>query len=403
MKMAAAEPNLREHPTLQRAPLLRRRKLWVISLAFLLLLIVLLGAVTWYYADEIKAGAFELDHSPPEFSLEIVAIDDSTVTLTVAEGSPKLDEPGIVGLWNENGYAQVSEILQEADGRIVRSYELLDGGLAAGDRVKYERYAFPGHPGRAFGLDFTEVQYPSPLGMMPAWFVPGESDTWAVLVHGRTASREETLRALAIVNEAGLPALAIGYRNDEGLPQDPSGRYNFGATEWEDLHAAVEYALSNGAADVVLFGFSMGGGIVSHFMIESDLSDTVAGIVLDSPMLNLTGALNLAASQRRVPQPIPAIAAVLSSIRFDVDWAVLDVREELLEVEHPVLLIHGTADRTVPVSQSDGFAADAGSNVTYVRVEGAEHVGSWNVDPDVYRDVLLAWLGSVAGVEQAAR
>ena len=87
----------------------------------------------------------------------------------------------------------------------------------------------------------------------------------------------------------------------------------------------------------------------------------------------------------------------MSSVRFGTDWAALDTRHELLQTDVPILLFHGTEDETIPVSQSADFAADAGERVTYIEVTGAEHVGSWNVDPDRYEMELSGWLAAVLG------
>jgi alpha-beta hydrolase superfamily lysophospholipase len=375
-------------------PLFRRRKFWIAaSLSVLALLFVVLGGTSWYYAGEIHSGAFAVEHNEPTFKLEIIDISDSSITLIKAEGNPRLDDPGTLGLLGQDGdYGRVGEILNETDEQIVRFYEPFDGVLAVGDRVKYERSAFPDDPMRAYNLEFTEVPVSTPLGDMPAWFVSGSPDTWAVMVHGRGASQEETLRAFAIAHEAGLSVRSISYRNDEGVAADPSGDFQYGITEWEDLEAAVEYALKQGAEDVVLFGFSMGGAIVSNFMIESIYSDRITGVVLDAPLLNLDSALDLAASQRGVPEPIPSIAAWISTMRWGVDWGELDTRDELVEMDQPILLFHGTGDQTIPVSQSDSFSDRGGSNVTYIRVDDAEHVGSWNIDPARYRTEILNWL-----------
>jgi fermentation-respiration switch protein FrsA (DUF1100 family) len=60
-------------------------------------------------------------------------------------------------------------------------------------------------------------------------------------------------------------------------------------------------------------------------------------------------------------------------------------------------LFHGTDDRTVPVAVSDAFARRLPSLVRYVRVKGAGHVESWNVDRGRYESELLAFLRRVAG------
>lgn len=225
----------------------------------------------------------------------------------------------------------------------------------------------------------------------PAWYVPGEADTWAILVHGRAASRAEPLHGLAAAERAGMPALDIAYRNDPGAPADPSGFYRYGATEWADLAGAVDHARSKGARRVVLFGFSMGGAIVASYLRHTPDSSRgfVFGVVLDSPMLDLGRTIDYEASQRSLPLlglPIPSslvgVAKAIAGKRFGVDWDDLDyVGSDWLNV--PALVFHGDDDGTVPVSTSRAFAA-AADDVTLVVTPGATHVASREVDPAAY-------------------
>ncbi len=46
---------------------------------------------------------------------------------------------------------------------------------------------------------------------------------WAVLVHGRGATREECLRGVPVLHRLGLTTLVPSYRNDRDAPGDPAG------------------------------------------------------------------------------------------------------------------------------------------------------------------------------------
>jgi hypothetical protein len=62
----------------------------------------------------------------------------------------------------------------------------------------------------------------------------------------------------------------------------------------------------------------------------------------------------------------------------------------------PILLFQGTADKTVPAATSDQLARTAG-DVTYVRVAGADHLDSWNLDPVRYDRAVQAFVQRVLG------
>ena len=49
----------------------------------------------------------------------------------------------------------------------------------------------------------------------------------------------------------------------------------------------MEYALDEGAADVVLMGYGVGGTIAAMFLHESTEAESVKGLVLDAPLLDV--------------------------------------------------------------------------------------------------------------------
>jgi len=256
-------------------------------------------------------------------------------------------------------------------------------------------------PANAYGISFQEVTYPSRGGACPAWYVPGNSSTWIVMVHGLNASRTESLRALGPAHRAGLPALIISYRNDPGAPADPSGRHQYGATEWYDLEQAIGYATAHGATRVVLFGASMGGAVVASFLEHSPSASVVSGVVLDAPMLDLRETVDFGVAQSETPglgiappQVLVTSAELLVGARYDLDWEQVDYLDDgWLHV--PALVFHGTTDHRVPLSTSEALEAAHPELVDLVRVPAAAHVESWNVDPVAYQAREAAFLTRV--------
>ncbi len=206
-------------------------------------------------------------------------------------------------------------------------------------------------------------------------------------------------RLLPVLLAEGYPALLVSLRNDPGAPEDPSGQLRYGATEWEDLEAAVAWAGDNGASDVVLVGPSMGGGVAMSFLERSDLADQVRAVVLDAPMLDFGRTVDFQAAQESLPivgLPVPssltASAKWLAGWRFDLDWSDLDYLSETDKLRAPILVFHGTDDDDVPIATSRQLAARRQDLVTLEEVEGATHLTTWNHDPDAYERVLLAFL-----------
>jgi pimeloyl-ACP methyl ester carboxylesterase len=193
-----------------------------------------------------------------------------------------------------------------------------------------------------------------------------------------------------------MPTLVITYRNDDGAPMSPDGFYRYGATEWEDLEGAVEYALDNGAQKVVLVGYSMGGAIIMGFLERSPLATKVAGVVLDAPMLSFGATVDFSGREEGHPRLAVVVGKAVSRYRFDVDWGAVDYLRRADKLAVPVLLIHGDADKRVPIETSRELAKARPELVIYVEIAGAPHVAAWNVDPAAYQRAMREFLVGMA-------
>ena len=359
--------------------------------------VVLLG-VTWYYSGLIEEGAFKIDLDADEFDLEIVTASDDRVSFGHPSGEGRWVQPGTWGLEWEGGFGQVGDLLSDDDDIATREFSPVDGRPEPGTPARLTREAFPTDPLVAHELAFEEVIFTGPPGELGAWLVGGgDDDTWVILVHGRAGERDEALRILPAIERAGMSSLVIDYRNDAGAPEDPSGYYLYGVTEWLDLEAAVRYALDRGAESVVPYGYSMGGGIVMSFLYNSPLAGSVAGVVLDAPMLDLSRVIDLAASQRNLPGFVTSAARLVTEQRFDIEFDDMGYLDDVDQLSTPILLFHGDSDDKIPVETSDELAEARPDLVTYERVPDAEHVHAWNMDPERYESMVESFLGAVSG------
>ncbi len=383
-------------------PLLNKRRLrqliaWL-ALTGVVVVVADLG-VGCYYATQINSGGLQVKHEPDEFKLTVETAGDSQVTLRHMGGGDKEDAE-IDALWGvetATGYGRAGKVLARGNGTVTREFALLDGTLTAGQAARLDRHAFPPDPQKALGFAFEEVTYGSPLGPMPAWHIGGPSDIWAIFVHGVNGRRSEALRMLRPVVESGAQALVIGYRNDEGAPADPSGKYQYGRTEWQDVEAAAHYARSKGARRIVLVGYSMGGGIVVSFMRNSLLASDVSALVLDAPMLEFGATVDLAGRRRNLPAVVTGTAKWMTAVRYGVDWGALDYLQDAGKLKTPILLIHGDADTRVPIETSEALARLLPDTVQFERFSGAQHVGAWNSDRERYERTVREFLVKVLG------
>jgi pimeloyl-ACP methyl ester carboxylesterase len=348
----------------------------------------------WYFSNVLhhdaldgKARRAQLE---PNYDLEVVKVDADSVTIRARSGS--IRKSGVWGLASAHGYGQVSEIVRSDANTVTRRYRHLTGRRpAAGTKVELDEKAYPTDPKVGLDIPFENVTYGGALGSYPAWYIPGDRTTWAIVVHGNGMTRRDGLRIVPVLVRAGLPTLVITFRNDPGAPEDPSGMLRYGATEWRDLQSAVRYALDKGAHSIVLVGYSMGGAIVTSFLERSHLAPKVSAVVLDSPVLDLRRTVEYQASDATLPLlglPVPgsltATALWISSHRFDLDWGSLDYLHEAGRLRAPILVLHGAEDDDVPIATSEELAKRRPDLVTLVRVPRAGHMESWNVNPATY-------------------
>ncbi len=371
---------------------------WVLTLGFVG--VIAASAVgAWRFSDLFYEDgllpATEVSE-PPYADGSVVSIDDDVITIDVADtASPAIRRDGRFGIRWPGGRGEVGEILDSHTLTVVRRFVRVDGMPAPGDEVTVDSTTFYGDPASAMAIGFSEVDISTELGEFPAWYVAGESDTWVVITHGKGVDRTEALRALPTFVSAGYPALVISYRNDVDAQPDPSGMYRFGLTEWRDLQAGVQWALDQGAARVVLMGYSMGGAITMEFMHRSPFSERVAGVILDAPMLDLSRTIDRGAEDQGIPSILTSMSKALAATRFGLNWSEMNYLAKLDRIAVPILLFHGTDDARVPIELSEDLAAALPHSVTFVPVDGAGHVESWNVDQAVYESALRELLDAV--------
>lgn len=252
-------------------------------------------------------------------------------------------------------------------------------------------------------IEAEETSYEGPLGEMDAFFMPATgSDTWVIHVHGNGVGPEEADFLFEPIQAAGYPQLWITYRNDQGQPSDPSGLYQYGNTEWADVEAALQYAVDQGAENVVFSGLSTGNSHVLSFLYRNRL-DIVSGVIMESPNIDFGDTVDFKGSKRdlplvpfNVPPTITWVAKFITSLRIDVNWKSIDyVADAGTNLRTPVLVHHGTDDQSVPVTQSIEFAEQAPDQVRLIQVAGAEHMGSFEADPARYVEEVLDFLAEV--------
>jgi len=173
----------------------------------------------------------------------------------------------------------------------------------------------------------------------------------------------------------------------------------------------VLYAVGEGAREIVLFGWSMGGAIVLQTLDRSWLSDRVTAVVLDAPVIDWADVLRHHGVLNKIPGPIGSLSRSLIGHRWarrlvgvhePIDVALTNWEHRADELKHPTLLIHSLDDEFVPAGPSISLAAKRPDLVRFEPWREARHTKEWNVDPERWDAVVRAFLAEKSNLKNRA-
>ena len=390
--------------------------------------VVVLLAVGWYFSGLIYETGLNPDFNDAEnvgTAEDRVIVDTITsnrIILNVEEEQwGPLLENGVYGIIGQNGEAIVGSIVSTNGNIIERELLQINGTIVSGDRISasglirkddsggYKILGSSGWSGQATdgvytpesvsGIEYKDIFYESNIGSFPAYLTSDGENGIVIFVHGfrgNYAREVFSLMRAKDLAELGYRSMVIAYRNDRGLPKDPSGIYQYGVTEWEDIDAAVDEARKYNE-NIVLFGISGGGGPVSSWIENSSDLSKVNGIIYEAPVISFWESVEVNGAARFpwLPEALFSYFKIVTELRYSVDFDSMDFREAVINSSIPTLLFHGDDDEWVPVEMSDLIAQSRDTNFTYIRYENVGHVTSWNADPDNYIYQLDLFLGGL--------
>ena len=394
----------------------------------IILIFIVLGGAGWFFSGVIYEGGLNPDFNVTESigtaedRVSVIKVNNNSIVLNVEEEmwGPLL-ERGVYGIIGQNGDAVVGNIISTEGTIVERDLINLNGTIVEGDKIRgtslvvldnegeYKILGTSSWSGQASegvytpksvsGLDYETIYYQSDLGEFPAYLTNDGDVGIVIFVHGFRGdySREvfAKMRAGEIV-DMGYRSMIISYRNDKGLPKDPSGIFQYGTTEWKDIDGAIDKALEF-TDNVVLWGTSGGGGPISSWLGNVEDNSKVKGIIYEAPVINFWESVevNGAARYPWVPQQLFGYFKIFTEIRYGIDFQNMDFTDNVINSDIPALLFHGDDDEWVPVEMSDFIAKNRDTNFTYIRYENVGHVTSWNADPDNYVYQLETFLSSL--------
>ena len=233
------------------------------------------------------------------------------------------------------------------------------------------------------GMKFEELYIPvgsgAGQGELHAWWVPAEQPNAPTFLylHGNASNIGHNLEQSLRLHNLGYNVLVSDYRgygkSSGGSPSETK--------MYEDAEAVWQYLAKIRGVNprqIFIYGHSLGAAIAVDLAIHHP---DAAGLITES------GFTSMAEMGKRSYPYLP------------VDWILherFEARNKIAYIKIPVLLIHGTWDKKVPVEMAKQLYAAAPQPKTLTLIEGGEHSNSGAVGWTEYRDVITAFVNKYA-------
>lgn len=248
--------------------------------------------------------------------------------------------------------------------------------------------------GKAWFLsqNYQTLQITSADGLrLSGYYLSADSPNTLILMHGYHAEAlYEFCPLLQFYYEQGYNLLLPDHR----AHGNSEGKYlSFGILERQDVRLWAEYLQKEFAPrNIFLSGISMGGATVLMSSVLP-LPATVRGIIADCPFGD-PGTQFRYSITKRTGLPgglflyLSGIWSRLLAGWHFTDFSVTDLKDATL----PLLLLHGTADHTVPHGMSQQIMEHYGGEKKLILFEGCAHAYASVFDKDQYRTAVTAFL-----------
>ena len=275
----------------------------------------------------------------------------------------------------------------------------------------------------AFAVNEKDAQNPTKI------FYEDNGQGKALLfIHGWPLNGDQWEYQVGPLLEAGYRCITYD-RRGFGRSDRPSTGYDY-ITFAADLKAVID---ATGATDITLVGFSMGGGEIAKYFSEFGGAKVSKVVLISSilPFMLLTednqdgvpqkvfdemaeaikndrpaflesftkdfsnvGLLKSPVSEAYMQQSINVAmqASGVATLKAANSFATTDFRSDLAHIKVPCLIIHGTADKIVPIDKSSDRTSAMMPGATYKKYDGEPHGLFYTSRNELVQD-LIAFVG----------
>jgi alpha-beta hydrolase superfamily lysophospholipase len=244
-----------------------------------------------------------------------------------------------------------------------------------------------------YGLAYEEIHIRTTAGKrLFAWWLPlAEPAPTLIILHGWGGNAALMLPMALPMHRAGMNILLLDARNHGRSDSDSFSSLPRFA---EDAGAAVDWVKAHGSDPrkrVALLGHSVGAGAV---LFEASRRDDIAAVISIAAFAHPEWMMRRYLA--RFWMPGFCKSWILSYVEWVIGYRYTEIApmNTACRVQCPVLLVHGTADETVPVTDARAIRDHCpGKKPELIFIEGGRHDSVEDVEH--HADRLVAFLQKI--------
>lgn len=241
-----------------------------------------------------------------------------------------------------------------------------------------------------YGLTYEEIHIRTTAGkQLFAWWLPASiSAPTLIILHGWGGNAELMLPLALPMYRAGLNVLLLDARNHG---RSDSASFSSLPRFAEDAGAAVDWVRAHSRDPqkrVVLLGHSVGAGAV---LLEASRRNDIAAVISIAAFAHPEWMMQRYLGRLRIPGLFKSW--ILRYVEWVIGYRFADIApmNTVCRIHCPVLLVHGTADETVPVTDAQVIRENCRENRPEVLlIEGGRHDSVEDIEH--HADQLIAFL-----------